>query len=150
MDKLQPTGYSEVLVWRHKYGSSLYSASTPQELEASARAVIVELLSARWIEDPGKLEDTYGWDAEVAALTEEQVTALPSSIRAEVESKRDAMEELQEDFEYEVESYQELVAIAEGREDAPSAWAALQERDSRGMEYESYSLQRLYSYLPKG
>lgn len=86
----------EILMWTNKYGSCFYAARTPEELEASAREIVKQLVDEGWIFAVTDRDNTPE-EAEAVALSKEEVAALPEILRTRVERVRESVRRRQEE-----------------------------------------------------
>lgn len=108
-----------ILVWHGKHGDAFYDASTPERKEASA----MELLrnwAGYWIvepEDPMKHIQYSGIDLEQAALTDEQIDALPTEkLREEASKHKKNLARLHANYRQELAEWDELQRVLAGEE----------------------------------
>lgn len=139
----------QILVWEDKHCTNYYDASTPEQLDASARHIIEVLVDNDYVHDPGTWEDVdlqySGIDFELAALDDEAVKALPTDgLRKEALRHRQSLAYRKRSHEQAVEDYNLATALAKGAGKQGQAWRFLSDRN--GFEYENFALETVESF----
>lgn len=128
----------EILMWTNKYGSCFYAARTPEELEASAREIVKQLVDEGWIFAVTDRDNTPE-EAEAVALSKEEVAALPEILRTRVERLRKSVRLRQEEHAQVNAQFELAEKLVRGEKTTRTAWELLQQR--HGGEYEEYDLE---------
>lgn len=139
----------QILVWKSKHADYYFDASTPEDLEKSARKILQKLVDGDWIFEPSLYES---WDKELVEVSNEALEGLPSSMVEEVEQHRAKKARAISEFEAEKTEWNQLQKILAGEEVVReytnsagevwkrpvTAWGLLQNRS--GYEYEEYDV----------
>lgn len=113
-----------ILTWHGKYGPISYDASTDELLEGAARKILEEMVRDGWIYEPTAYEPDEE-DAEIIALSEEEVAALPAGLRLKAERTRAYSAERQKEHEADREQYDRAQRILAGE----ARWVCARRKD---------------------
>lgn len=147
----------EIIVAREKHGNVYLDASTPEQLERSARWLLVRRFNEGWYEKPATPDDLFSSEERaVHDLTDEDLNTLPSGIRAQTERRRNTLRTrvARARAIYEDEcGWWDLASVIAATPDEPAweklgtrmrlrstAWALL---TARSGEYEDVALERV-------
>ncbi len=133
----------QIIICHEKHGEFYYDASTPEKLASSALSILTERFETGYMYwDPRAHRDAADIACdELAALTDEQIEAIPSDeVRVVTRKKRRAARSRKRKDEETLVQFDRIKAAVEAK-NGQEAWELLQERSDH--EYERIELEVL-------
>lgn len=122
----------KILVWKNKYGTRYFNASSPEARESASLQILQELLDMGFISAPVKDDDYSNGFMELVNMDEKDVESLPETFKKEALRARDSYASQLREYNDEVKFFATVTNLLSG---VPQEFVSARRRDQNDEQW---------------